>query len=136
MSFHRANPNKHLCDMSKSKETVFCSFSSKPQLRGLQFHLVTSSSTKSTSLVASSPKSEQVATLFFPASTPPTVASHPHSCSCIAPAGARLCCVRMHRRESASSGREQLVRLDATEQTTGIQAGVYCPLHLFGDLFE
>ena len=96
----------------------------------------TSSSTKSTSLVASSPKSEQVATLFFPASTPPTVASHPHSCSCIAPAGARLCCARMHRRESASSGREQLVRLDATEQTTGIQAGVYCPLHLFGDLFE
>jgi len=40
MSFHRANPNKHLCDMSKSKKTVFCSFSSKPQLRGLQFHLV------------------------------------------------------------------------------------------------
>ena len=96
----------------------------------------TSSSTKSTSLVASSPKSEQVATLFFPASTPPTVASHPHSCSCIAPAGVRLCCARMDRRESASSGREQLVRLDATEQTTGIQAGVYCPLHLFGDLFE
>ena len=40
MSFHRANPNKHLCDMSKSKETVCCSFSSKPQLCGLQFHLV------------------------------------------------------------------------------------------------